>query len=208
NEYRTAEEMAFWKDNCPIALLGEKLEAAGHLTPGTVARMEGEIAGEMAAYFRFAKQSPFPRNHDWPAMNYDSHTPVADRLLGAEKSVRDRGMAVVIHRGPVVVAGEGALLGKTEVCSHFPGDLALHARDRAGREMAGGFQLLTQQCNGTVVLPERHFLSRTVFVGAVVFRADVAVPSVGIGFHEGRSGAASYRRHLLPQRAVDQDDIV
>ncbi len=82
NAYRTAEEMAFWKDNCPLVLLAEKLREAGLLDDARAADYEAQVAAEVAACFRFAKESPFPTDTDWRRMNYDDSSPVADRLLG------------------------------------------------------------------------------------------------------------------------------
>ncbi|MBI3666933.1 MAG: thiamine pyrophosphate-dependent dehydrogenase E1 component subunit alpha [Acidobacteria bacterium] len=84
NNYRPASEIQFWKENCPIRLLQEKLEAAGYLDSQTLGRMEREIAAEIAANFQFAKESPFPSAGDWRAMNWDDSSPLADRLLGAQ----------------------------------------------------------------------------------------------------------------------------
>lgn len=81
NAYRPAEEMAFWKANCPIELLGERLREAGYLTDDNLGHMESEIADEIAENYRFAKQSPFPRNIDWQDANWSGATPVADKLL-------------------------------------------------------------------------------------------------------------------------------
>jgi TPP-dependent pyruvate/acetoin dehydrogenase alpha subunit len=82
NAYRAAGELDFWKANCPIVLLGEKLRAAGLLTDALLARYETEIAAEVAANFKFAKESPFPTDTNWHQMNYADATPLADQLLG------------------------------------------------------------------------------------------------------------------------------
>ena len=82
NNYRAAGEMAFWKDNCPIVLLGEKLREARLLDDAAHAEMESEIAAEIASNFRFAKEGPFPTDTNWHRMNYRDASPVADRLLG------------------------------------------------------------------------------------------------------------------------------
>ena len=82
NAYRVAGEMEFWKDNCPIVLLAEKLRAAKHLDDTLVARFETDIAAEIAANFKFAKESPFPTDTHWRHMNYEDATPLADKLLG------------------------------------------------------------------------------------------------------------------------------
>ena len=82
NAYRNAEEIAFWKANCPIVLLGEKLREAKLLDDKLNAQYEAEIADEVAANFKFAKESPFPTDTHWRHMNYEDATPLADKLLG------------------------------------------------------------------------------------------------------------------------------
>ena len=81
NEYRPIEEIQFWKDNCPIALLEEKLLQAGHLSAELKTTIEAEIAAEIAENFRFAKQSPFPSETPWRVLNWDERSPMADQLL-------------------------------------------------------------------------------------------------------------------------------
>ena len=82
NNYRTAEEMKYWKENCPIVLFDEKLRAARMLDDKAKAAIEAEISAEIAGNFKFAKESPFPKDTDWRRMNYEDASPVADRLLG------------------------------------------------------------------------------------------------------------------------------
>jgi TPP-dependent pyruvate/acetoin dehydrogenase alpha subunit len=82
NNYRTPEEMAFWKENCPIRLLQGKLRESGQLSEGDVEHMEAETAQEIADCFRYAKESPFPDAPDWKKLNWSSESPVADKLLG------------------------------------------------------------------------------------------------------------------------------
>lgn len=82
NAYRSAEEMQFWKENCPIALMEEKLRASEWLDDAQKAAIEEAIAKEIAANFQFAKESPFPKDTDWHRMNYDESSPLADKLLG------------------------------------------------------------------------------------------------------------------------------
>jgi pyruvate dehydrogenase E1 component alpha subunit len=86
NNYRGADEMKFWKDNCPIVLLEEGLRKAGLLDDDAKDAMEAEIAAEIATNFKFAKESPFPVDHSWHRMNYEDASPVADRLLGTLES--------------------------------------------------------------------------------------------------------------------------
>lgn len=81
NDYRAPGELEFWKQNCPIVLLQEQLMAAGYLNPATRNNLETEVAAEIAAHFKFAKESRFPRRMDWFASNWRQDTPFADRLL-------------------------------------------------------------------------------------------------------------------------------
>jgi TPP-dependent pyruvate/acetoin dehydrogenase alpha subunit len=83
NRYRTAEEVAYWKENSPLVLLEEKLRAAEWLDDAGKADMESEIAREIASNFKFAKESPFPTDTDWKKMNLEDASPMADRLLGS-----------------------------------------------------------------------------------------------------------------------------
>ena len=82
NNYRTNAEIAFWKDNCPIVLLEDKLRSTKQLDDASKAKMESAIAEEIAANFKFAKESPFPTDTDWRRMNYEDASPMADKLLG------------------------------------------------------------------------------------------------------------------------------
>lgn len=82
NAYRSAEEIAFWKANCPLVLFKEKLVETGWLDAATEAAYEAEVAAEVAANFKFAKESPFPTDTDWHRMNLETATPLADKLLG------------------------------------------------------------------------------------------------------------------------------
>jgi TPP-dependent pyruvate/acetoin dehydrogenase alpha subunit len=83
NNYRTREELDFWKANSPILLLEEQLFAHQLLTAAVKTGIESEIADEIAGHFAFAKSSPFPSPPDWRAANTDETTPLADRLLGS-----------------------------------------------------------------------------------------------------------------------------
>jgi pyruvate dehydrogenase E1 component alpha subunit len=94
NHYRTAEEMAFWKDNCPIALLEEKLREARLFDDAARAAMESEVAAEIASNFAYAKSGAFPTDTNWHRMNFKDASPVADRLLGTvEGGVFDQNQA-------------------------------------------------------------------------------------------------------------------
>jgi TPP-dependent pyruvate/acetoin dehydrogenase alpha subunit len=73
--------MEFWKKNCPIVLLEEKLMEAGHLLPAEKVALESEIAKEMAANFKFAKEGSFPGKPMWQQWNWNETSPAADKLL-------------------------------------------------------------------------------------------------------------------------------
>src|SRR5207245_2503858 len=62
--------------------------------------------------------------------------------------------------------------------------------------------------DGAVALPKRQLLRRAIFIDAVVLRPDVAVPTVGICFHQRWPGAISNCRHLISECTVDLDYIV
>ena len=83
--YRPKSELEFWKTNCPIALLEEKMVACGLLTPTIKAGIIDEIDGEIADAFKFAKSSPFPGDTNWERLNYSTVSPLADKLLHETK---------------------------------------------------------------------------------------------------------------------------
>ena len=79
--YRPASELEFWKSNCPIDLLEERMIEVGQLTPAIKSAVREEVDAEIADAFEFAKSSPFPEPGNWEQANYSDATPVADRLL-------------------------------------------------------------------------------------------------------------------------------
>src|SRR5208283_4087489 len=58
--YRSEEEVAFWKANCPIVLLEEAMKRDGILTDAEKDGMIRNIDAEIADSFRFAKGADFP----------------------------------------------------------------------------------------------------------------------------------------------------
>jgi len=86
NNYRAPGEEEFWKDNCPIRLLAEKLTETGLLTPALDAEIEKEHERDIASYFAYAKGSAFPKVTEWSEMNWRSESPAADRLLSPEEA--------------------------------------------------------------------------------------------------------------------------
>jgi len=87
NHYRSNEEIAFWKRNCPIRLLQEKLFELVWISSEEIAAIEEEIAQEIAGCFEFAKTARFPEVTDWTRLNFASSSPLADRLLADEESM-------------------------------------------------------------------------------------------------------------------------
>ncbi|MEQ8787995.1 MAG: thiamine pyrophosphate-dependent dehydrogenase E1 component subunit alpha [Pirellulaceae bacterium] len=85
-EYRSEDELGFWKDNCPLALLEERMLESGWLTAQSKEQIVRESSEEIAAAIQFAKDSPFPTSPDWQGMNYAAETPAADALLQASSS--------------------------------------------------------------------------------------------------------------------------
>lgn len=79
--YRPAEELRFWKDNCPLAIMETGLLDQGILTSKEKENMEAGIQREISSAFSFAKASPFPDDIDWEDQNYCKNTPKADALL-------------------------------------------------------------------------------------------------------------------------------
>ncbi|GIW78856.1 MAG: acetoin dehydrogenase [Gemmatales bacterium] len=86
--YRTADEIEFWKRNCPIALLERQLFDQGVLSQADKEKMSAEIDEEIADAFAFAKASPFPEDADWRRLNLSPSTPLADRLLKDDASAQ------------------------------------------------------------------------------------------------------------------------
>ena len=58
--YRTPEELAAWKEQCPIEILKGTQAGKDILNPTTLERIDIEIAQEIEEAFAFAKSSPFP----------------------------------------------------------------------------------------------------------------------------------------------------
>ena len=58
--YRTREEVAAWRDRCPIKALRERLLAADRADEATFDRIEAEIAAIVADAHTFALNSPYP----------------------------------------------------------------------------------------------------------------------------------------------------
>ncbi len=97
NNYRTKDEIEFWKQNCPIVLLEEQLLADGVLNAPQREEILREIDAEIKDAFDFAKSAPFPVNADWHALNYCDESPLADKLLDdAEHHVFNQNQAEAV----------------------------------------------------------------------------------------------------------------
>lgn len=79
--YRSKDELDFWRKNCPIKLLEESMMAKGVLTESDKEKMISDINGEISDAFSFAKASPFPTVKNLVALNYSPESPIADKLL-------------------------------------------------------------------------------------------------------------------------------
>jgi len=62
--YRTADEVAAWEAQCPIARFRDKLLADRAITEEGLSDMEQEIEAEMDEAFRSAREGPLPREED------------------------------------------------------------------------------------------------------------------------------------------------
>jgi len=79
--YRSAEDLAAWKRNCPLVLLEAVLRDGGLIDDAEQAALTAQFKAEIAESFAFAKSSPFPAVPEWSALNLATATPEADRLL-------------------------------------------------------------------------------------------------------------------------------
>jgi TPP-dependent pyruvate/acetoin dehydrogenase alpha subunit len=83
-QYRPDDEKELWKQNCPIALLEEKLLAGGVLDSATKEATLAELQAEIDRAFVLAQDGPFPPVRDWRELNESSVSPLADKLLEEE----------------------------------------------------------------------------------------------------------------------------
>jgi len=76
--YRTPDEINFWKQLCPIKLLEENYSNLNAvINPSVNESIEKEINDS----FNFAKTSPWPKIENWKDQNYCNNSPVANKLL-------------------------------------------------------------------------------------------------------------------------------
>jgi pyruvate dehydrogenase E1 component alpha subunit len=62
--YRTAEEIAAWESKCPVASFRDKILASGTAAEHELLNMNDKIDREIDEAFRFAQESPLPKNED------------------------------------------------------------------------------------------------------------------------------------------------
>lgn len=79
--YRSKDEIALWRRNCPITLLEKAMIAGDLLSSAEKEQMVGEIDKEIEDAFAFAKKSAFPQKVCWEKLNYSVGSPLADKLL-------------------------------------------------------------------------------------------------------------------------------
>ena len=79
--YRNKEEISFWKNNCPISLLKEKLDERSLIKKEDENKHIISIKNEIEESFKFAKASLFPSFTGWNTMNSSDISPLADKHL-------------------------------------------------------------------------------------------------------------------------------
>ncbi len=79
--YRSPDELAYWKRNCPIALLENAMTNAGYLEESEKTEIIKIVDKEIAGAFDFAQLSRFMEEVDWYDQNYSTDSPLADKLL-------------------------------------------------------------------------------------------------------------------------------
>ena len=85
--YRSKEELHFWRKNCPINVLEARMMEKGILTESDKEKMIADINDEITDAFSFAKNSPLPTVKNLLALNYSSSSPIADKLLIEENDM-------------------------------------------------------------------------------------------------------------------------
>jgi TPP-dependent pyruvate/acetoin dehydrogenase alpha subunit len=84
--YRDAAEVQAWKQNCPIVLIEEAMQAANLIDEAGRENFNVETKAEIDRCFDHAKSSPFPDVPNWQALNLSSESPLADKLLAELES--------------------------------------------------------------------------------------------------------------------------
>ena len=84
--YRPESELDFWKDNCPISLLEEKMLTNGVLTMELKQKLVNDIKLEITDAFEFAQNSAFPDKKNWEELNYSIDAPMLNKLSNIEIS--------------------------------------------------------------------------------------------------------------------------
>lgn len=80
-EYRTNEEIEWWKKQCPILLFEKRLKEQGWWNSDFYDQMHQIIIKDLQEAFKIVKACPFPKNIDLNHLNFSSESPLADRFL-------------------------------------------------------------------------------------------------------------------------------
>ncbi|MBA1339391.1 MAG: pyruvate dehydrogenase E1 component alpha subunit [Pelagibacterales bacterium] len=84
--YRSENEIKFWKNNCPIKLLEEKMFKKNILNNKIYKQINKNINIKIKSSFDFAKKSKFPKINNWSELNISSSSKLADKILKDLKS--------------------------------------------------------------------------------------------------------------------------
>ena len=80
--YRPTPELEYWKTNCPINLLEEKMITNSMLNQTSKSELVRQFDAEIQEAFKYAKSSPLPSEVNWSWLNANPSSPLADVLLG------------------------------------------------------------------------------------------------------------------------------
>lgn len=80
-EYRVHNEIDWWKTQCPIHLLENRLKSNGWWDENYKTQLDTKIKKELQEAFLEVKKSPFPESADWHKLNFSDESPLADSLL-------------------------------------------------------------------------------------------------------------------------------
>jgi TPP-dependent pyruvate/acetoin dehydrogenase alpha subunit len=110
--YRSAEEVAAWRDKDPVVTFRARLAADGVASEEEFAGIEREVANEVSEAVTFARDSPFPGPDAlWEDMFADpslNHPPVFPSPAGAQTGEAQTGEAQTGEAQPEEAATEGA----------------------------------------------------------------------------------------------------
>jgi pyruvate dehydrogenase E1 component alpha subunit len=98
--YRSKKEIAFWKKNCPIALLEEVLIRKKYLNKNNINHIKLEANKEIDDAFNYGKKSNFPNLGSLENLNLSKKTPLADKILKEFKEINfNADQKVILPKG-------------------------------------------------------------------------------------------------------------